>query len=985
MHYDVVGSPLKTKVKAKKDRAAMPDELATVEHYRRVKRLSDVGMVPDEFEVNDDLIFAPEDASHGDIVCYEVGFDHLGRSAHMKRRHQLRVTLNSLIKRDRKNWLLKKRQLRENALQRILTSYKHSVKYLYAHIHVDRRAFALAQRQSGQFLCPEAIERLVNAPRNDWSTPGDIQASLGVAKYALDWAFQAQVQGDDLAIEHDPARSFQGSRVKAGWNAVYLRRPTGEVLEPPIGEYKVYERHRYLTAKEITALKKKRGPVYRFCRNAVEADVARWLFAHPYPNRADEKYKVLRGRLEAEERWLNDHIEFHRCEHVATTLREKSPSRSERVRKTCVLQVQRMLGYRTGLVSLDASRHEDAKLETSGWTLRLYSPLVMSSERELSTLVTMHQLVAPEGQETGPSSGTLLSVSAGLWGPRTPMTDQSPSPVDVKVAPKTWQKPMKEIEMSLGPRVDPLADTWPRLENRIGTRVPLLADLQVSHPHPFSLARAVGELKDTRQTLSPAFDFLSWALKYRDSAASDFGPIRISERWYLPYEKYVGHCPLPPKEWAKKLDKLTHTRLSMLPIKAVAGVYLWWKFGVEPVINDVNLLMMDVRYALNSSRTGLISMFSKAGAALYPATLRSSVATGSAHELLERAIESFIVPAEVDTTEVTIHAPVFPSPVSLMSTAGVHPPVVDGMVDLGDAVLGDAVRVSGKQQSVVELPARIPDFAAHFRQLQRRNSLPAFGENEAKYFEHILGHFDTSCFMRVASLRSRCMRGSKVFARFDAETINRELHTAEIGEMIAQLGPHQRAWELTPLSFVVDWFFTTHELAAVLDAVSNKNVHSIPDDGQGIWLAHKLAKLYACQTAREAKVSIGIGRPRDIQVLVKGTKYDWSWPYRYISDREWAGFNGALAENVGADWKHLEMPPGFHSDGIMGEFAPFLEASFTLSHFQYDEVPWNWDGQVSVFRRGRVVSQWSDMLPQLKLKLGEGKMVSLLAILFGVV
>lgn len=361
-----------------------------------------------------------------------------------------------------------------------------------------------------------------------------------------------------------------------------------------------------------------------------------------------------------------------------------------------------------------------------------------------------------------------------------------------------------------------------------------LTSLTKASDYTFHLIRSIGELKDSRETFKQARDFLRWLKR----------PI---VKGLTPKKVYAG----------------------------IAGAYLAWKFAIEPTIQDIKTVtdntveyLTDIRRSLRELVVGLTG-----GTSIYHA--RAAYASG-------RGIVSGRVQLHAD------NASFGEVKYSLNWTRRyVHPlhvfPKFSGPVDFTIDAVGSS---DPEHRDVVVQPlgdTRQPSFQATI--IEEADDGQQWSRSFPGGASWIYDGDPSLSEQDMAGARIHCHRVQQLSAFATPYTI-RDLATGTLFAMyhadeIVQLGTSGRldlgtitdymnqivaleswlknpdaqracgkellrhadvpfvAWQLTPLSFIYDWFTTSGTIVEALNSLSRTALEAIPAPLHGVWQSER--------------------------------------------------------------------------------------------------------------------------------------------------
>lgn len=232
-------------------------------------------------------------------------------------------------------------------------------------------------------------------------------------------------------------------------------------------------------------------------------------------------------------------------------------------------------------------------------------------------------------------------------------------------------------------------------------------------------------------------------------------------------------------------------------IKAAAAAHLAYKFAVAPTVSDINTLLKNTRQTILGIRRGLLSYI------------------GHARLINENGLTVRKYVNNVSSSNITrLFGPYFPSKFVMERSIDEFIPIRNGRLVL-----------THEQCERAKLPIYIPTSSF----VGRRE--PAFGVG----FRDLLDRLPDEVKPRWAVLPKREL----LFARFTAAELERALDISSVENQVELLRLPMNVWELYPLSFVVDWFLTTHTVMQnIQNAISSWQSDIMSDSG--IWGACQL-------------------------------------------------------------------------------------------------------------------------------------------------
>lgn len=543
--------------------------------------------------------------------------------------------------------------------------------------------------------------------------------------------------------------------------------------------------------------------------------------------------------------------------------------------------------------------------------------------------------------------------------------------------PLTWDIPISShedatdlISVAAGSRATPIQridltpDWWQdSMDRTIASAALKLQNLRVTpRDDLFNLGRSIAELKDTPLLWKQAEEMLALG---KLSAAEFLTKVRGKKVHAAYYEHLLRSA------------RITH--LSHAPVRVSAALYLAYKFGVEPSLADIDTLVGATRQWVRAVRRGLVGMYRVCQEAVKAATMRAYVAdaTVMANGRVDLSTGN---PGSVD---LTVSLPIVSS--GYEEADGYWHP---GRPEWSELYCPDKLEVDLNGDW-----AECPNFAkclmadGGFTQEEREGWVTA-----------LFNDFVAKQLPSLGQLRYRwyLARNSKVFARINASEINKILRLEEQRNFLASGLQFKVAWELVPLSFLVDWFTNTAKIATAITDAWQSWSDEVYFTDDGLWAVIRSDLYGSLETPtslmiRSARLIHGCtipvryvgpdGRRVDVlnQYSMLGTDRDDFYAYRNgIVTGEQMKYDGRYHSPNGAfNW-------AYHSRTENSHFYFYrcgtVHAVVTAQYAKESRM----DPQLvarSTTRLPIEVQAWRALLPRLEFHMSAGKLTSLLALI----
>lgn len=362
-----------------------------------------------------------------------------------------------------------------------------------------------------------------------------------------------------------------------------------------------------------------------------------------------------------------------------------------------------------------------------------------------------------------------------------------------------------------------------------------LVSLTKASDYTFQIVRSIGELKDTRETFKQAKDFLRWL-------------IRPNIRGLTPKKVYAG----------------------------LAGAYLAWKFAIQPTIQDVNTVVDNTVSYLTDVRRSLRELVNdlKSRSSIYHARHAYAQQSGliSGRTLLSCDNESFgEFNYSLDWTRRYISPlhfchepasdPTYTSDIQVEHVEGSEARGTDFVVDYWGNQRGPATVVDEADDGTqcVMSDSDAPCYASSFLDPDD----PRWKEN-VRTLAHTIQRLhkfrypydirDIAVGALFVSYHAGDILRLAADGRIDLGTIqtfmdqsdalalwlkNPDAQRTAVRELLRHTDITYVAWQLTPLSFVYDWFTTSGTIVEALNSLQRMDNEVLPQPLYGVWQSER--------------------------------------------------------------------------------------------------------------------------------------------------
>lgn len=530
-----------------------------------------------------------------------------------------------------------------------------------------------------------------------------------------------------------------------------------------------------------------------------------------------------------------------------------------------------------------------------------------------------------------------------------------------------------------------------------------------------SLGRSLVELKDFGPQLAVLADFLGWTQKAKLNAKYDslvklmsIPGLSARDTMYkqrvleslnragqnsLFFRRAFGLDTASPKALSRRWGFISRyirplSRKVGVPLRTAVALYFFYKFGVEPTINDVNRCLDDIEGALGMCRKTLQRMLSYAK--------------------VKQDASLFV---RLTPDPVLMAGPTTVTPFTFSTSVPAVAPFQVPTAELRRGYGFEALPAVGT------FPTLPNYFTAYARALSgRATHTKTMAAAERALFWHALRSRPEAIDVCVAKCVRRMLKGSRVFARFSAA----DLKAALKDDMVVKWGnlvkPAYTTWEVLPMSFILDWCFTTRE---VMQAIEQCAPWSTVDyAGEGVWASIKQALDIVLPPGLDVTRTVNMVAPsdRDSPMIVNSTALGWlrtlerelGWTPS-TNTPNWASFvsnlsrgettpsrtwvNQAWSESLfggllDVDQAELETPLGVVTPGEFlhrGEMTAVSWDTFQCD-VSYDVKPTQQSeptvAELKVYQRGPLADDYiARFVPQLRLNLSPEKLLSVAGLL----
>lgn len=362
------------------------------------------------------------------------------------------------------------------------------------------------------------------------------------------------------------------------------------------------------------------------------------------------------------------------------------------------------------------------------------------------------------------------------------------------------------------------------LDAAIQRSVGKLRNLRIgSNADSFNLGRSTAELKDTPLLVKQVEELLGF---------SKLSIMRVASR--------IRRKPILAAKYESVLREVRAKSISEMPLRLVASLYLAYKFGVEPSLNDINTLCRSTRTWVRAVRRGLVEMYRVSRGIYKDATMRSYVADANVLQPELYSMEPLTGMPRLDITET------FPvlADTPTLSSDGLWNPFLD--------------------HSGIECPEWFEYRANGVDWELTPNLLYALRSDDRRWDEEYIEDEVVPALTRrvVNTITSYSMlrfrwflrRNSKVFARISGEEIKRILAIEDQRNLLGGILSWKTAWELTPLSFIIDWFTNSMKIVSTVTDTFQAWSENVTFTDQGLWAVIRSVALGQWVIPTEAKV-----------------------------------------------------------------------------------------------------------------------------------
>lgn len=338
----------------------------------------------------------------------------------------------------------------------------------------------------------------------------------------------------------------------------------------------------------------------------------------------------------------------------------------------------------------------------------------------------------------------------------------------------------------------------------------------------FNLARSLAELKDMPQSVKDGRDFLralrepnvingAFTVRYRRSAT----PILVHKRCFSPAQARVikllqdnPNCRARKKLLASVgLRSVKATPIGKgVTLAKLASLYLSYKFAVAPTVGDIHTVMNNSREYVMAIRRGLKLLESKYGseyAAQIPVRKQFRMIDPAFHGSNTKVRKNTQIVSDTDSSFTYNYDETFRIEISPSDLYEVQPyqraraelPILganDGLWILHPHAIYNPGALDNKVRERVS-------------QVLDKHNIDVLLTRVPEIYRSLIVNCREACF-------------GNLFCHVKAEDVAKALDGTNWRNWLAGIQPYQTAWDLLPLSFVVEWFTN---LGAVAEAANN--------------------------------------------------------------------------------------------------------------------------------------------------------------------
>lgn len=743
-----------------------------------------------------------------------------------------------------------------------------------------------------------------------------------------------------------------------------------------------------------------------------------WVMKHPRPRTYRDYCDT--DRIEELRKRIHSMITFHQCDHVAssgTPVRWQQGVTYSEMSGTDATEWRKRVYPSNG--NPDSMIVRNDPLEATMWMSRLTFPTVSGEWRQIPfrMLGQLSHRHADVEWPSGHVSTRTIQVAAGD-SPEGPTLNVMPA-LGVGTVERQIPNPAEVIG-----KVELDDDTPARREGELNAeaehKLLNLSTLEIPEHSPlnFTLGRSVAELKDFAPQLGQLADFLQWTQRAKINAfAQKLRKLQV-EKFDSPWRQYwlkrlsagdpsdnvlrrlMGLEPMPgvtPVKRRQFLRKLLHlTGPNGASVKFAASIYLFIKFAVIPTVHDIDVLCDDIERALNATRRALRGMLSYAKVQS-AATMRIRL---SPHDGLMPSAPHYDV--QYLSTTVPIIAPWHLS---------------------DDGAWYGVEREPYYWEAFPAFRENFRDFPTlpnYFTVMCRAHlGLPTHTEalrraEDALFWDTLRKSPSVHDAIMAKSIW-RVVSGSMVFGRFSAESLRSALKDAFVVKVEDLVKPLVTAWEITPLSFILDWIFTTRQVAEEFERVFSLNMVDFSDD-QGMWASVRTILDVALPPGLEVRRVLSLHEAQASQMIsdvpaavwlrLLGQRLGWGQSPSWVAGRGEFNYSASNARDPDSSILNAEYTRRAVLNGVLGLPDDTLEPHHSIDP---DNPVWfqdvnlvfrtwgertakvDWvvkpmsDGgtaQVKHYSRGPLANDLiARFVPQLRFRLSPDKLLSVAALL----